>query len=83
MTLAWEGDFLCINLDLEGTVSVELAMAILVEAGIIFCFLRITSRLSGLPILSTSSCEESEVVDLLPIPLRRALNFRLVAFMAG
>lgn len=25
----------------------------------------------------------SEVVDLLPIPLRRALNFRFVAFMVG
>ena len=27
--------------------------------------------------------EEREVVDLLPIPLRRALNFRLVACIVG
>lgn len=27
--------------------------------------------------------DDNEVVDLLPIPLRRALNFRFVAFMAG
>ena len=29
-----------------------------------------------------TSFDESEVVDLLPIPFRRALNFRFVAFMA-
>lgn len=29
-----------------------------------------------------TSLDGSEVVDLLPIPLRRALNFRFVAFMA-
>jgi hypothetical protein len=30
-----------------------------------------------------TSFEGSEVVDLLPIPLRRALNFRFVAFMVS
>lgn len=30
-----------------------------------------------------SSFEESEVVDLFPIPFRRALNLRFVAYMAA
>jgi hypothetical protein len=38
---------------------------------------------STLDVLFTFFWEESEVVDLLPIPLRRALNFRLVTFIAG
>ena len=39
----------------------------------------------GLSILETmfASFGGSEVADLLPIPLRRALNFRFVAFIAG
>lgn len=82
---ASEADFLCDMVAEEDLGSWELGVR--VEIGIIRRFF---ARLSieevdvssGLEALFTSF-DDREVLDLLPMPFRRALNFRLVAFMAG
>lgn len=81
---ASEADFLCAIVIVEETVDLENGEW---EAGIeVGVIRRFFARLSvavpsGLEALFTSF-EEREVVDLLPMPLRRALNLRFVAFMA-
>ena len=78
--VAREIDFWCaIDMDDAGDLEVEVR----VEGGVIRRFFARESAVvveSSLEALFTSF-EDREVVDLLPIPFRRALNFRLVAFM--
>lgn len=79
--VAREIDFWCAIVTAEDAGNLEVA----VEGGVIRRFFVCVSLEvaveSGLETLFTSF-EDNEVVDLLPMPFRRALNLRFVAFMA-
>ena len=84
--VVWDADFLCVIFALS-VMFLVLPIASSVEAGATrrrFHMLS-SSREDDKSVgrLLFTSFEVREVVDLLPIPFSRALNFRFVAFMMG